>query len=150
MAATGVARLPFASRSLRTARQQLTAFLTQHDAPATVVVDAVLVLGELAANAVRHGAPQPDGTFEARWVLRHDTLVLSVLDGGHSGTVHVMHVDQSAVSGRGLAIVDRLAERWWIERDKGTRISAVLAVSAQPRTGQPISVTPSPPGTPAT
>lgn len=59
--------------------------------------------------------------------------------------------DQSAVSGRGLAIVDRLAERWWIERDHGTRIGAVLKVSPrhdQPRTGHPISVTPSPPGTP--
>jgi len=128
VAATGVTRLPFASRSLRTARLELTAFLTQHAVNAAASNDAVLVLAELAANAVRHGAPQADGTFEARWVLRHDTLVLSVLDGGHSGTVHVMHVDQSAVSGRGLAIVDRLADRWWIERDNGTRISAVLSV----------------------
>ncbi len=128
MAATGVTHLPFASRSLRAARRELMTFLTEHDVRAAVSTDALLVLGELAANAVRHGAPRPDGTFEARWVLRHDTLVLSVLDGGHSGTVHVMHVDQSAVSGRGLAIVDQLSERWWIERDSGTRISAVLTV----------------------
>ncbi len=128
MAATGLTQLPFASRSLRTARQELMAFMAQHGVRAMVANDALLVLGELAANAVRHGAPRPDGTFEARWVLRDDSLELSVQDGGDSGTVHVMHVDESALSGRGLAIVDLLADRWWIERDRGTRISAVLKV----------------------
>ena len=128
MAKSGVAHLPFASRSLRTARHELRSFLIRHDLRAKVADDAVVVLGELAANAVRHGAPRPDGMFEVRWELRSDTLLLSVLDGGHDGTVHLMHVDQSAVSGRGLAIVDRLAEQWWIERDHGTRISAVLKV----------------------
>ena len=102
--------------------------MAQHGVRAMVANDALLVLGELAANAVRHGAPRPDGTFEARWVLRDDSLELSVQDGGDSGTVHVMHVDESALSGRGLAIVDLLADRWWIERDRGTRISAVLKV----------------------
>ncbi len=126
MAATGVTQLPFASRSLRTARHELMTFLQQHGVRAVIANDALLVLGELAANAVRHGAPRPDGTFEARWVLRDDSLVLSVQDGGDSGTVHVIHVDESALSGRGLAIVDLLSDRWWIERDRGTRISAVL------------------------
>lgn len=128
MAESGAVHLPFASRSLRTARQELRSFLTRHGLRPSVADDAVVVLGELAANAVRHGAPRPDGMFEVRWELRTDTLLLSVLDGGHSGTVHVMHVDHSATSGRGLAIVDRLAERWWIERDQGTRINAVLKV----------------------
>lgn len=128
MAESGAVHLPFTSRSLRTARQELRSFATRHGLRATVADDAVVVLGELAANAVRHGAPRPDGMFEVRWELRTDTLLLSVLDGGHSGTVHVMRVDHSAVSGRGLAIVDRLAERWWIERDHGTRISAELRV----------------------
>ncbi|MCK5892506.1 MAG: ATP-binding protein [Aeromicrobium sp.] len=128
MAATGTTQLPFSSRSLRTARHELMTFLAQHGVRTVVANDALLVLGELAANAVRHGAPRDDGTFEARWVLRDEILVLSVHDGGDSGTVHVLHVDESAVSGRGLAIVDLLADRWWIERDSGTRISAELTV----------------------
>ncbi|WP_229051451.1 ATP-binding protein [Aeromicrobium sp. Leaf350] len=126
MSDTEVTQLPFASTSLRAARHQLLTFLAEHDVPKPTADDVLLVLGEMAANAVRHGAPRHDGTFEARWSLAHGSISLSVEDGGQGGHLEPTQAADTATSGRGLAIIDRLAERWWIERDGGTRVCAVL------------------------
>jgi anti-sigma regulatory factor (Ser/Thr protein kinase) len=77
--------------------------------------DAALVLSELLGNAMRHAAPLPDGTFLVRWAVADDKLQVSVSDG--RGPSEPRHVDAPELStgGRGLAIVDALAHRWWHE-----------------------------------
>ncbi len=68
---------------------------------------AVLLVSELATNAVRH-ARTPVTIWLAR---RLDRIVLSVQDGSpvHS---HVEHPDTLDEHGRGMLLVDVLAERW--------------------------------------
>jgi len=122
-------QLPFAGPSPSIARRRLLTFLRAHGIDRALTDDALLVLAEMVANAVAHGAPRPDGTVEVRWTLGAQELVLSVEDGGHPGPLYAHHVDVTAVSGRGLAIIERLADRWWVESDGGTRVCASLARS---------------------
>lgn len=68
---------------------------------------AVLLASELATNAVRH-ARTPVTVWLAR---RPDRLVLSVEDSSTAQTAR-RSVDDLDDSGRGLQIVDALAERW--------------------------------------
>jgi serine/threonine-protein kinase RsbW len=35
--------------------------------------------------------------------------------------------DEDSLSGRGLSIINRVADRWWVDMDKGTRVSAELS-----------------------
>ena len=78
--------------------------------------DAVLVITELAANAVAHGVPQaPSGDPEVWLGLLLDPahLVLSVSDPGDNPLEYLPGDDSALLEhGRGLCIVDSLAEEW--------------------------------------
>ncbi|WP_030420470.1 ATP-binding protein [Streptomyces sp. SCSIO 75703] len=84
--------------------------------------DAVLVLTELATNAVAHAGPPAGsaGTPEVRLGLALDPgyLTLTVSDPGEDAPVFLPS-DESALRehGRGLGIVDALSEVWgWTPR----------------------------------
>ncbi|WP_259370853.1 ATP-binding protein [Streptomyces sp. SCUT-3] len=93
---------------------------------------AVLVVSELAANAVRHGSC--DGqSLELRLLLLPDPAVLRVeVSDARSGTVPApvqpgpvpVHTagsaEDGAESGRGLLLVDALATRWGWAPGPGT------------------------------
>ncbi len=95
--------------------------------------DARLMLSELASNAVRHAAPGP---YFIAVDLDARRLHVSVDDAGEgfiatrnpAGSVNVNGncVDgELGEGGRGLAIVDKLAARWGVERlsaDGGSRV----------------------------
>jgi two-component sensor histidine kinase len=78
--------------------------------------DALLVVTELISNAIRHAEPLANGTMLVRWRREDDDLVLSVCDGGGSSDPVLVVADPSAERGRGLAIVDALSQRWWVQR----------------------------------
>ncbi|MFI0537558.1 ATP-binding protein [Streptomyces sp. WSLK1-3] len=74
--------------------------------------DVTLVVAEFAANAVRHGRVSGRG-FRVRLLLRDESLRVEVSDA---------RVDRLPVSareadegGRGLLLVEALAERWGVE-----------------------------------
>ncbi|MCW2785150.1 MAG: histidine kinase, gyrase and HSP90-like ATPase family protein [Marmoricola sp.] len=108
--------LPFDVTSARTVRKALGSWLEHQGAGPYVVHDARLVATELVANAVRHASPLANGKLLVRWRLDEGRLLLTVCDGG-SGTVpEVVIAAEEDQHGRGLAIVESLTSRWWVER----------------------------------
>ncbi|MFL6022996.1 MAG: ATP-binding protein [Marmoricola sp.] len=111
--------LPFSGQSAGVVRRALTSWLTHHRVPDAVVTDATLVATELVSNAVRHAAPLANDSMLVRWHRDGDALVISVCDGGGSSDPVLVVADARAESGRGMAIVDTLTERWWVQRSHG-------------------------------
>jgi anti-sigma regulatory factor (Ser/Thr protein kinase) len=72
--------------------------------------DVVLVVSELVTNALLHGAGP--ATFHLR--LSGDWLTVWVDDGGARGTVAAGRPGRDELGGRGLMIVDQLADRWGV------------------------------------
>lgn len=85
---------------------------------------ALLVLSELAANAVRHGRV-PGRYYEARIAYDMEKLIgIEVSDPG-DGLPVIAEAAPDAESGRGLAIVDAFAEAWGVrERAVGKTVWA--------------------------
>ncbi len=122
-------RLPFAMSTPSIARTKLAGFLTVNRAPSTVIDDALIVISEMIANAVSHGLPTEDGMVEISWTLNGDLLELSVYDGGKGGSLKPIDFDEDSLSGRGLSIINRVADRWWVDMSRGTRVNAELELN---------------------
>ena len=85
---------------------------------ASQVDDVVLIASELFTNAVLHG----DGEVEVTLTLTGDHLRLEVADdGGRPVPPRVQSPAADAVTGRGLTIVDALADTWGNGRDRRGR-----------------------------
>lgn len=123
-----VVRLPFALSTPSIARTKLAAFLTVHRASSAVIDDALIVISEMIANAVSHGMPKQDGTIEISWSINGTLLELSVLDGGSCESLKPVDFDEDSLSGRGLSIINRVADRWWVDMTQGTRVNAELVL----------------------
>lgn len=90
--------------------------------------DALLVVTELFANAVRHGSAGP-GCAVAVCARRlpGGRVYVAVADSGSGGRPVLRDAGPGAVAGRGLAIVDGLAARWGTRRSGcGWRVFALL------------------------
>lgn len=112
---------PYTPRSRLTVEPRLTSarrardFLRQHACPrhAGAVLDvALLLVSELVTNAVRHGRPPIEVEVECQG---SHGLAVHVSDGGSgSPTVIDLTPDADAEGGRGLAIVETLADSWGV------------------------------------
>lgn len=102
--------LPAENESVPIARQYVQQRWTQLDGD--VLDDVALVVTELVSNAVRHGAPE----ICVRLRAEPFALDVAVLDHG-PGTPRKREAEEVAGqgSGRGLAIVDRLAAAWGVQ-----------------------------------
>lgn len=108
-------RLPFSASSVWAARQQLKDWLADTDVSRESVEDARVVVSELVANSVRHARPLADGSILVSWTRKVDGVLVSVTDGGSGTRPRPVRAPSTAVAGRGMAIVDMLAEEWWTE-----------------------------------
>jgi anti-sigma regulatory factor (Ser/Thr protein kinase) len=72
-----------------------------------------LVISELVTNAVRHAGTD----IHVALSLRGTGFTMTVHDFGR-GEPHVVPPDQRVIGGRGLAMVDRLAESWGVDTDR--------------------------------
>ena len=77
--------------------------------------DVLLLVSELVTNAVRHAR---GAEFEVRLEVRPDALRVEVHDEG-SGFVPRIAPSEDGTGGYGLYIVEKLADRWGVERDPG-------------------------------
>jgi len=94
-----------------------------------VVEDARVIISELVANSIRHASPLSDGQIHVSWVLESRGIDLSVTDGGSSTRPHKVNAPSSALAGRGMAIVETLAQEWWSERTGSrTTVHALLYI----------------------
>ena len=109
-------RLPCEPPSVPVARRRVQDWLDRLGVPQEKVEDARLVISELVGNSVRHGRPLGDGTIEVEWRFDASRVELCVTDGGAGTLPRRMQATPAAQSGRGMAIVDVVADEWWLER----------------------------------
>lgn len=104
--------LPSRPESAATARR-LTRFvlLRQWGLTAATTEDAVLLVSELVGNAVRHTGAR---VFGLRLRRRPRRIRVEVRDPSR-GLPCLMPVQELDVSGRGLFLVDTLADRWGVD-----------------------------------
>lgn len=122
-------RVPFAASSVSVTRQSLKRWLTDCGVRREVVDDARVVISELVGNCVRHAQPTPDGDIVVSWQIAEHELQISVSDGGSGTRPRKVNAPSSALAGRGMAIVETLAERWWAERTASrSTVHAVLSL----------------------
>ena len=125
-------RLPFHAPAASQVRAELRTWLTEKGFVGEVVDDARVVVSELVGNSVRHAVPLPVNDLVVTWALDNGDLVIAVTDGGSPTTSpHIVASSGSAISGRGLSIVEALVDRWWVEDDRG-RTTVHVRIPLQP------------------
>ena len=109
-------RLPFAASSVAVARQRLRDWMVENHSSCEVIEDARVVISELVANAVRHAQPLSDGQILVAWALGDSGVELAVTDGGGPTLPRNVNAPATATAGRGMAIVETLANDWWADQ----------------------------------
>jgi len=107
--------LPAEPRSVARARR-LVDVLPPIDSRDGLFLDLRLVLSELIANAILHGAEKPAGTVGVGLDLDPERLRIEVTDGGGGfDPDRRAPLDAERPAGRGLHLVDALCDRWGVE-----------------------------------
>lgn len=104
-------RLPRHPRSVSRARTLLRDQASSWQVPGDTTETAVLLLSELMTNACRHAHASPGREIGARCVLSTTTLRVEVSDAS-SELPRLRRASPSDESGRGLALVEALANAW--------------------------------------
>jgi anti-sigma regulatory factor (Ser/Thr protein kinase) len=107
--------LPPTAGSVPTARRLVRDLLSVWAAPHDLA-DAGLLVSELVANVVDHVGGEASFTLEL--TLSGEWLRISVADGSAVRPV-VRELEQGSPRGRGMRIVQRIAERWGTEDHAG-------------------------------
>jgi anti-sigma regulatory factor (Ser/Thr protein kinase) len=108
-----LAAAPYAARDARRAAREV---LTAWAVPEGYVDDALLVVSELVANAVRHA--HTVSTLELELSDGGRRLRVALADGS-STAPRLRHAHYSAEDGRGMGILAALSDRWGIELHVG-------------------------------
>ena len=102
-------------RAVGTARRFVRDTLGEWHVDEDAADTATLCVSELVTNAIIHAVAE----CEVRLVLHHDTLTISVRDGGTGAPSSRSPSDDPLVShGRGLQLVERVTSRWGSELDE--------------------------------
>jgi anti-sigma regulatory factor (Ser/Thr protein kinase) len=82
-----------------------------------------LMTSELATNAVRHGSPLPNQVVDVTVRITQTVIRVDVQDEG-AGFVLIGLDDPADLTGLhlGLRLVESLADRWGMVRERGTRV----------------------------
>lgn len=110
--------------SVLEARRFVTTFLAVWPA----LDDAVLIVSELATNAIRHThSGRPGGRFVVSLEVLGFTLHLAVQDEGGPCRPRLFQQCTTGLNGRGLALVSELSSKWGVTGDEnGRTVWAVL------------------------
>ncbi|GAB3656359.1 hypothetical protein GCM10027589_15950 [Actinocorallia lasiicapitis] len=121
--------LPHAPASVSVARRHLSKELLAWGVSDEVTDDAVVILSELLSNAMRHARPLEGESAQVRvsWTRVGDTVEVAVTDGGAVTEPRKGQPALSSLGGRGLGIVETLAQAWGVRRDDhGSTVWALL------------------------
>lgn len=95
---------------------------------------ALLVLSELLTNAVRHAHASPGREIETRYLRTNGGVRIEVHDAA-GDLPRLMAVDLDSPSGRGLALVAALADRWDVSARVGPGKSVWVELHAEAQGG---------------
>jgi serine/threonine-protein kinase RsbW len=98
--------------------------------PYPLTDEAVLLVSELATNALEHTSTGDGGKFQVTICRNGTSLLIGVTDNGSAKTPVPGPLDPESETGRGLGLVDLIADRWgycggehgravWFEMDTG-------------------------------
>lgn len=116
------------AESVPRARRWFRKFVTPYE-PACSVDDCVLLLSELVTNAVVHGRSAEPWLVRVEWFRVEASLRVEVHNPGLPENVRLRHPDAHDAHGRGLLLVDSLADSWHSgpSRFGGTAVSFRMA-----------------------
>jgi serine/threonine-protein kinase RsbW len=80
--------------------------------PCPLLDEAVLLVSELATNALEHTKTGDGGQFEVTIYRCGTSLLIGVSDNGSDKTPKPGPFDLESETGRGLEVVELIAERW--------------------------------------
>ncbi|WP_411574129.1 ATP-binding protein [Streptomyces fradiae] len=134
--------VPHGPAGVGEARQRMREQLRRSGVGESVVDDAVLILSELLSNSCRHGRPLDaaevgEGAVRAAWRIDgRGALTVEVTDGGGPTRPVPSKPSVTARGGRGLTIIDALAQEWGVRDGAAGEVTVwVLVAGAPPRTG---------------
>ncbi|AKZ56532.1 hypothetical protein SAM23877_3485 [Streptomyces ambofaciens ATCC 23877] len=107
----GAMFLPPVAESVPRARRWFRKFITPYD-PACSVDDCVLLISELVTNAVVHGRSDEPWVVRLEWFREGTSLRVEVHNPGLPEHVRLRHPDADEAHGRGLLLVDSIADSW--------------------------------------
>ena len=117
--------LPANAASATTARTEVTRRLASR-ITSGALEDVRLLLTELITNSLRHADMKPDDEIAVKAELVDGTVRIEVSDPGRDGPVEVRRPGARG-GGYGLFLVDRLTNRWGVDRHDGTTVWAELS-----------------------
>ncbi|GAA4663696.1 ATP-binding protein [Kineococcus glutinatus] len=131
------------ARSVPRARHLLRDVLDSAGVDETTRAEIEVVLSEIVGNAVRHARPLPGDRIEVACRLlpggaydeRH--VEISVRDGGGPTRPAPRTAGETETTGRGLRIVDGLADEWGVVEELDDLSRTVWATFGGPRQGMP-------------
>jgi serine/threonine-protein kinase RsbW len=113
--------LPAGSRAPGAARQVL-----RHCLPrlitARILTDTQLLVSELVTNSVRHAELVEGDTVAVRIYVAADRVRLEVENPGTAGVVARREPDPSPGGGFGLELLELIATRWGVNRERSTTV----------------------------
>ena len=124
-----VFQLPARGASVAAARRRIGDRLRQWGVPGPVYDDAALVVSELFTNALVH---TESTEITCRVQTTTETVYLSITDQGCGATEPELRRDLEAECGRGLLLVNALAEVWGVTNENGCG-RTVWAVLSEPK-----------------
>ncbi|MFC3998968.1 ATP-binding protein [Nocardiopsis sediminis] len=139
MAVVYYARFPGWAEQVKRARHWCEDLLTIHsafDIPGETVASAVLLLSEAVTNAVRYTASGRGGTFDATLMVEQRKITIEVEDEGRpaGGTLpFIRPLTPMAQHGRGMTLVDYLADTWEPLPKPRTGVGFTLTWADRPR-----------------
>lgn len=128
-----VASVPLCRRAIRVV-------LEQFDISPERRYEIELALGEAATNVVRHAYPHPGNQYHVDVEINEASVRLTVLDQGRGfARDTVPDPEGEQLGGRGLQLIERIADTAWFEciKDQGTKLVAEFAVQPRQELRQP-------------
>jgi serine/threonine-protein kinase RsbW len=80
--------------------------------PCAMIDEAVLLVSELATNALEHTSTGDGGQFRVTICRNGISLLIGVSDNGSAKIPESGPLDAESETGRGLGLVELIAERW--------------------------------------
>ncbi|MCP9945598.1 ATP-binding protein [Streptomyces somaliensis] len=97
--------------SVPRARRWFRKFIAPYD-PACSVDDCALMISELVTNAIRYGKSDEPWLVRVEWYREGASLRVDVHNPGFPANVRLRHPEADDAHGRGLLLVDSLADSW--------------------------------------
>ena len=92
------------------------------EASAEILDDVRLLLSEVVTNAVRHSGAPAGATVGLAVSVTHGRVRAEVTDPGRGFEPTPRELPQLEAGGWGLHLVDRLADRWGVDRGQSVRV----------------------------